>query len=57
MNKNPISLDLTFIVNEPGKTLKDRFEKLIKDARFFDCLVAYFYITGFYVLSKPLEKN
>ena len=57
MNKNPISLDLTFIVNEPGKTLKDRFEKLIKDARFFDCLVAYFYITGFYVLSKPLEKT
>jgi len=36
------SLDLTFITNEPGKTLKDRFEQLIKDCKFFDCLSAYF---------------
>ena len=57
MHKDYISLDLTFIVNEPGKTLKDRFEKLIKDAQFFDCLVAYFYVSGFYTLVKPLEKT
>jgi hypothetical protein len=38
------ALDLTFITNEEGKTLKDRFNVLIKDARFFDCLVGYFYI-------------
>ena len=57
MNKKHISLDLTFIVNEAGKTLKDRFEKLIRDAKFFDSLVAYFYVSGFYALSKPLEKT
>jgi HKD family nuclease len=50
------SLDLTFITNEPGKTLKDRFEMLIKDTRFFDCLVGYFYVSGFYTIYKSLEK-
>jgi len=51
------TLDLTFIVNEPNKTLKDRFEQLIKDSRFFDCLVAYFYVSGFYTLYRALEKT
>lgn len=51
------TLDLTFIVNEPNKTLKDRFEQLIKYARFFDCLVAYFYVSGFYNLYRALEKT
>ncbi len=51
------SLDLSFIVNEPGKTLKDRFEQLIKDCQSFDCLVAYFYVSGFYQLCNPLEKT
>ncbi|HEC67374.1 MAG TPA: hypothetical protein ENI35_00940, partial [Candidatus Desulfofervidus auxilii] len=32
-------------------------EKLIKDAKFFDCLVAYVYVSGFYVLFKSLEKT
>ncbi|MFH8108109.1 MAG: hypothetical protein QXJ25_03740 [Candidatus Aenigmatarchaeota archaeon] len=50
-------LDLTFIVNEPGKTLKDRFEQLIKDCRFLDCLVAYFYPSGFYKLYRALENT
>jgi len=48
-------LDLTFIINEQNKTLKDRFKQLIKDCRFFDCLVAYFYISGFYKLYNSLE--
>lgn len=51
------SLDLTFIVNEPGKTLKDRFEQLIKDCRYFDCLVAYFYVSGFHTLYKALQNT
>lgn len=51
------SLDLTFITNEPGKTLKDRFEQLIKDCKFFDCLSAYFYVSGFYAIYKPLQKT
>jgi len=50
-------LDLTFIVNEPGKTLKDRFAQLIKDCKFFDCLVAYFKVTGFYQIYKALENT
>jgi superfamily II DNA or RNA helicase len=50
-------LDLTFIVNEPGQTLKDRFDQLIKDCKFFDCLVAYFYISGFHLLYKSLERT
>jgi len=49
--------DLTFITNEENQTLKDRFEKLIKDSKFFDCLVAYFYTSGFHVLYKSLEKT
>jgi hypothetical protein len=40
------SLDLTFITNEEGKTLKDRFNILLNDARFFDCIVGYFYLSG-----------
>ncbi|MGC8963871.1 MAG: phospholipase D-like domain-containing protein, partial [Brevinematia bacterium] len=56
-NLSNYSLDLTFITNEPGKSLKDRFVQLIKDARFFDCLTAYFYFTGFKLLSKPLERS
>lgn len=51
------SFDLTFIVNEPGQTLKDRFEQLIKDCRFFDCLVAYFRASGFYTIYKPLQNT
>ena len=49
--------DLTFITNEPGHTLKERFEALIKDSRFFDCLVGYFYTSGFYSIYKSLEKT
>ncbi|MCM8762692.1 MAG: hypothetical protein NC929_05200, partial [Candidatus Omnitrophica bacterium] len=52
-----LSLDLTSIINEPGKTLKNRFEQLINDSEFFDCLVAYFYISGFYSIYKALEKT
>ena len=49
--------DLTFITNEPGRTLKDRFVVLIKDSKFFDCLVGYFYLSGFYNLYKALEHT
>ena len=49
--------DLTFITNEQNKNLADRFRVLIKDTRFFDCLVGYFYTSGFYALYKSLEKT
>lgn len=54
---NRLLLDLTFITNEPGKTLKNRFEQLIKDCEFFDCLVAYFCVSGFHAIYKPLQKT
>jgi len=52
-----MNTDTTFITNEAGQTLKDRFEILIKDSRFFDCLVGYFYSSGFHALYKALEKT
>ena len=52
-----MSSDLTFITNEQGQDLKQRFETLIKDTRFFDCLVGYFYASGFHAIYKSLEKT
>lgn len=52
-----LSSDLTFITNEKGQNLKHRFETLIKDTRFFDCLVGYFYTSGFFNIYKPLEHT
>ena len=49
--------DLTFITNEPGKSLKQRFEVLIKDDRYFDVLVGYFFTSGFYAIYPALEKT
>jgi len=52
-----ISSDLTFITNEPGQSLRDRFGVLLEDdTRYFDCLVGYFFISGFYKLYPFLEK-
>ncbi|PIS28273.1 MAG: hypothetical protein COT43_06610 [Candidatus Marinimicrobia bacterium CG08_land_8_20_14_0_20_45_22] len=52
-----MSTDLTFITNEKNQNLKDRFEVLIKDTTFFDCLVGYFYTSGFYAIYPSLEKT
>ena len=52
-----MNTDLTFITNEKGQDLKSRFEALIKDTRFFDCLVGYFYTSGFFNIYRPLEKT
>ncbi len=49
--------DLTFITNEKGKSLLDRFRVLIKDTKFFDALVGYFYASGFYELHTSLENT
>ena len=51
-----MSSDLTFLTNEPGKSLRDRFSVLLRDGtQFFDCLVGYFFISGFYKLYPALE--
>lgn len=49
--------DLTFITNDTGHSLKDRFQSLIKDTRFFDVLVGYFYTSGFYAIYPSLEAT
>ena len=52
-----MSTDLTFVTNEPGNNLRDRFSALLtNDSRFFDCLVGYFYISGFHKVHPALEN-
>jgi len=52
-----VSSDLTFLTNEPGHSLRDRFGVLLgEDTRYFDCLVGYFFISGFYKLHAALEN-
>ena len=52
-----MSTDLTFVTNEPGNNLRDRFSALLtNDSRFFDCLVGYFYISGFHKVYPALES-
>ncbi len=53
-----MSSDLTFLTNEPGKSLLDRFQALLgKNTQFFDCLVGYFFISGFHKLYRSLEQT
>ena len=49
--------DLTFMTNEENSTLLERFQTLIKDTRFFDLLVGYFYSSGFHAIYKSLETT
>lgn len=52
-----MSSDLTFVTNEPGNNLRDRFGALLtRDTRHFDCLVGYFYISGFHKIYTALEN-
>jgi superfamily II DNA or RNA helicase/HKD family nuclease len=52
-----MSNDLTFITNEEDRKLLNRFQTLIKDTRYFDVLVGYFFTSGFHALYKSLEKT
>jgi superfamily II DNA or RNA helicase len=52
-----MNTDLSFITNEEDQSLKDRFEILIKDTSFFDCLVGYFYSSGFHAIYQSLENT
>lgn len=51
------STDLTFITNEEQRNLKSRFQALIQDTKLFDCLVGYFYTSGFHAIYKSLENT
>ena len=57
LREQVVTTDLTFITNEQGKTLKERFGALIQHARFFDALVGYFFTSGFYAIYPALEKT
>jgi len=52
-----MNTDLSFITNEKNKNLKERFRVLIKDTFFFDCLVGYFYSSGFHAVYPVLENT
>ena len=52
-----MNTDLSFITNEENQSLKERFGVLIKSTRFFDCLVGYFYSSGFHAIYKSLEDT
>ncbi len=52
-------MQTSFITNQKNNTLKKRIETLTKDSSFFDCLVGYFYSSGFsalYPSLQPIEK-
>lgn len=47
---------LSFITNEQDVNLKERLKSLIvPQTRLFDCLVGYFYLSGFHLLYPALE--
>jgi superfamily II DNA/RNA helicase len=54
MEKNVVS---QFITNELNQSLKDRFCTLIKDCSSFDCLVGFFYLSGFHKIYPALENT
>jgi len=47
--------DLTFFTNEPKATLLDRFQKTLKDVKYFDILVGYFRSSGFFRLYQSFD--
>jgi hypothetical protein len=52
-----MNTDLSFITNEENINLKERFRILIKDTSFFDCLVGYFYSSGFHAIYPSLKNT
>ncbi len=52
------STDLTFVTNERGHSLADRFRVLLgRNTRVFECLVGYFYLSGFKKLAESLRST
>ncbi|WP_308573720.1 helicase-related protein [uncultured Methanosphaera sp.] len=46
----------SFLTNNDGNTVLGRFNQVLLDTEIFDCLVGYFYISGFYKLQENLEN-
>lgn len=47
--------DLTFLTNESDRKLSTRLNKLLSKSSRFDCLVGYFYLSGFHRIQEFLE--
>ena len=47
--------DLTFLTNEPERKLSARLNDLLAKSSRFDCLVGYFYLSGFNLIQNALE--
>lgn len=48
--------DLTFFTNEPDRNLYERFSKILKcNTRFFDVIVGYFRLSGFFRLCDSIN--
>ncbi len=54
--ENIKTTDITVFTNKDRVKVLDRMKTLLDHAEFFDCLVGYFRITGFYLLKEELEK-
>ena len=52
----PNTTDLNIFTNSDSVKMVDRMKTVLSHAEFFDCLVGYFRITGFYLLKEELEK-
>jgi hypothetical protein len=53
-----MSTDRTFITNEDGQSLHERFRALLgNNTQHFDCLVGYFFISGFHKLHPALTNT
>ncbi len=48
--------DLNIFTNSDSIKMVDRMRTILSHAEYFDCLVGYFRITGFYLLKENLEK-
>jgi len=46
---------LSFITNEEENTVLNRFVQLVRNSRDFDCLVGFFYLSGFHLVCNALE--
>jgi len=50
-----MSTDLTFLTNEPDRKFSARLHNLLPRCEQFDCLVGYFYLSGFHLIREQLK--
>ncbi|MDR3340802.1 MAG: hypothetical protein LBT25_12070, partial [Candidatus Symbiothrix sp.] len=51
-----MTTDTRFFTNEDGLTLLERFKATLRESKYFDVLVGYFRLSGFYQLYDSFEK-